>query len=97
MTNSPALWAIVSDTAYEKSAKKFLAKHPELTERYATVIGKTQINPHDRSLKTHPLHGPLRGTFGVSINDKYRVAITIEIKGREVHLLAIGDHDETYG
>lgn len=96
MTNDAPLWMIVSDTAYERAAKKFFRKHPDLIVRYAAVVEKLQTDPHDRSLRTHPLHGALHGMFGVTITESYRVIITIVVKEHEVHLLAIGDHDEAY-
>lgn len=87
---------IVSDATYEWAAKKFFRKHPDLIVRYEAVIEKLQADPHNRSLRTHPLHGALQGMFGVTITESYRVTITIVVKEHEVHLLAIGDHDEAY-
>ncbi len=87
---------IVSDAAYERAAKKFFRKRPDLIAKYEAVVEKLQADPHDRSLRTHPLHGAINGMLGVTITESSRVIITIVVKEHEVHLLAIGDHDEAY-
>ncbi len=96
MTSDAPVWLIVSDTAYERDAKKFFRKHPDLVVRYEAVVEKLRADPHDRSLRPHPLHSALQGMFGVTITEGYRVIITIVVTEHAVHLLAIGGHDEAY-
>jgi len=96
MTSDAPLWLIVSDAAYERAAKKFFRKHPDLIVRYEAVVEKLQADPRDRSLHPPPLHSALQGMFGVTITEGFRVTITIVVKEQKVHLLMIGDHDEAY-
>lgn len=91
---SNAPYTLVPASSFQKQAKKFLAKHPELRGKYETILAKLQADPHDRSLRTHPLHGALQGRLGVTITESYRVIITIVVTEHAVHLLTIGDHDE---
>ncbi|MDQ6832575.1 MAG: plasmid stabilization protein [Chloroflexota bacterium] len=93
---SNAPYTLVPSLSFQKQAKKFLTKHPELRGKYEAILATLRADPHDRSLRTHPLHGALQGRFGVTITENYRVIITIIVKEHAVHLLAIGDHDEAY-
>ena len=59
------------------------------------VLEKIQLfkkTENHKSLKTHKLHGRLRGRYGFSVNYKYRIIFEYIDKKTAV-LLTIGDHD----
>lgn len=51
--------------------------------------------PFDPQLRTHKLSGKLKGTWGFSINDDYRVLFEFLDKDK-VMLIDFGTHDEVY-
>ena len=49
-------------------------------------------SPSHPELKTHKLHGKLKGMWGFSVNYKIRIIFKYEFK-KEISLLVIGDHN----
>lgn len=94
--DAPRAWRITTDAAYERMAKKFLRQHPDLHDAYREMLGRLIANPWDERLHTHPLHGDLRGFYGVSLTHTYRAVVAVVIAEREVILVGIGSHDEMY-
>ncbi|MBT9536900.1 MAG: type II toxin-antitoxin system mRNA interferase toxin, RelE/StbE family [Nitrospirae bacterium] len=82
---------------FTRSAEKFKKRHPELKKRLADVLRDIEKDPFQPHLKYHHLGGKLKGIQAVSINDKYRVSLTVAISQKEVILLDVGSHDELYG
>ncbi len=82
---------------FTRSAEKFKKRHPELKKRLADVLRDIEKDPFQPHLKYHHLGGKLKGIQAVSINDKYRVSLTVAISEKEVVLLDVGSHDELYG
>jgi len=82
---------------FTRSGEKFKKRHPELRKRLADILRDLEKDPFQPHLKYHHLGGKLKGIQAVSINDKYRVSLTVAISGKEVVLLDVGSHDELYG
>lgn len=81
---------------FNRTAKKFLKKHPILINKFKEILFKIEEDPFHPNLKTHKLKGQLKDFYGISLDYKYRIAVTIEIQDKIVVLMDIGSHDEVY-
>lgn len=89
-------YTLVFPDSYNRRAKKFFKKHPDLIPRYRKTLELLELNPHHPSLRLHGLEGHLSGLSSVSINIQYRIVIQFIIKENEILLVNIGTHDEVY-
>lgn len=87
---------LIFTESYEKRARKFIVKHPELRDRYTKTLKLLQINPIHPALRLHPLSGQLHGLHSVSINYSYRIALKFIFKKGSILLIDVGSHDEVY-
>ena len=85
---------IRSTTQYDKSAKKFLKRHPELCARYLKTLQLLEMNPGHPSLRLHKLQG--LELYSVSINLSYRITLEFYVSDDFIVLVNIGSHDEAY-
>ncbi len=83
--------------AYNRRAKKFLRKHPELKRQYLKTLQLLALNPYHPSLRLHVLEGRLKGLYAVSINVSYRISLEFIIEDADLILVNVGTHDEVYG
>lgn len=90
------MYQLIITESYQKRAKKFFAKHPEILKQYEKVLKLLCANPQHPSLRLHKLSGRLSGLFSVSINISYRLIINFIIKNNQIILIDIGSHDEVY-
>ena len=90
-------WTLVTTVSFDRRARKFLARHPDLRPRLADTLEKLRTDPFEPSLRLHPLTGKLQGMQVVSLNYSYRIALTLQITEHEILLLEIGNHDEVHG
>jgi len=81
---------------FERRARKFLRKHPELRHVLSDALERLRQNPFDPGLRLHPLAGNLSGIQAVSLTHSYRLTLTLQITEQEIVLLDIGSHDEVY-
>lgn len=81
---------------YRRKEKRFLKKHPALTQRYHKTLKLLQTTPYHPSLRLHKLKGHLQAYHSVSINMKYRITIEFIIQDKLIILVNIGSHDEAY-
>ena len=81
---------------FVKTAKKFLKKHPKLIKKFKDVVLILEENPFDASLNTHKLKGKHKDKYGVSLDYKYRITVSIQIRDKEVILMDVGPHDAVY-
>ncbi len=88
---------IIFTHSYEKRAKKFIKKHPELSSQYEKTLKLLEINPSHPSLRLHKLEGKLSDLYSVSINISYRISLEFYISDDEIILLNVGSHNEVYG
>ena len=81
---------------FEKKAKKFFKKHPDLKEKFKDILKKLQNDPFDPSLKTHKLKGALESFHACSLTFEYRLILLLKIEENQIVLINIGTHDEVY-
>jgi mRNA-degrading endonuclease YafQ of YafQ-DinJ toxin-antitoxin module len=89
-------YRLIYPDSYIKRAKKFLRKHPEIHNQYRKTLELLELDPYHPSLRLHGLEGRLKGLSSVSINMSYRIVLALEIKGEEIILINLGDHDHVY-
>ncbi len=89
-------WTLVTTASFDRRARKFLARHPDLRPRFAETLAKLSTNPFDPSLRLHALSGKLQGLQAVSLTYSYRIVFTVRVTGKEFLLLDVGSHDEVY-
>lgn len=90
------MFKLVITESYQRRAKKFFAKHPEILQQYEKILKILCLNPQHPSLRLHKLSGRLAGLSSVSINISYRIIIHFVIKDDQIVLIDIGSHDEVY-
>ena len=89
-------YTLVFTESYNRQAKKWLKKHPDLQGQYLKVLQLLELNPFHPSLRLHALQGRLQGLHSVSINLSYRITLEMLISEAEIVLLNIGSHDAVY-
>jgi len=89
-------FTLVFTEDYEKRAKRFIKRHPELSSLYLKTLQLLAANPHHPSLRLHALSGKMAGLHSVSINLTYRISLEMLITEQEVILINVGDHDAVY-
>lgn len=89
-------YRLVYPQSYERRARKFLKKHPQLLGQYQKTLELLELNPHHPSLRLHSLRGQLSGLSSVSINMSYRIVLEFLIQEHDIVLVDIGNHDAVY-
>ncbi|MCX5810138.1 MAG: plasmid stabilization protein [Proteobacteria bacterium] len=87
---------ILYTDSYNKRARKFLKKHPELLGQYEKTLKLLEINPFHPSLRLHKLQGRLSNLHSVSISISYRISIFFIIEDNQIVPIDIGSHEEVY-
>jgi len=82
--------------AYQKRAKKFLKRHPDLLVQYQKTLELLGANPLHPSLRLHALKGSLAGLHSVSINISYRITLEFIITESKIIPVDVGNHDQVY-
>jgi mRNA-degrading endonuclease YafQ of YafQ-DinJ toxin-antitoxin module len=90
-------WTLATTAFFDRRARKFLTKHPDLRPRLADALAKLADDPFQPSLRLHALSGKLQGLQAISLTHSYRITLTLQITEHEVLLVDIGSHDEVYG
>lgn len=90
-------WTLVTTAAFDRRARKFLSRHPDLRPCFAEVLGRLMADPFEPGLKLHALTGKLQGLQAVSLTYSYRITLTLQITADEILLIDLGSHDEVYG
>jgi mRNA-degrading endonuclease RelE of RelBE toxin-antitoxin system len=90
------MYSIIFTESYEKKAKKFLKKHPELIGQYEKTLKLLELNPNHPSLRIHKVNIQGNDVFSVSINISYRITVDILITELEIIPINIGSHDDVY-
>lgn len=90
------MYLLVSPEQFLRQARKFFKKHPDLKERFRTILQDLQQDPFQPHLALHSLSGKLSGLHAVSLTYSYRIPLTLLISRKEIILLDIGGHDEVY-
>ena len=87
---------LVFPASYQRREKVFLAKHPDLRERYFKTLLLLEQNPLHPSLRLHPLQGKLAGLHSASISMQYRITLELELREHEIVFVNVGSHGEVY-
>lgn len=90
------MYTLLWSSTFNKSAEKFIKRHPELKDKFAAVLRELENNPFQPHLKYHQLGGNLKDIQAVSITYSYRITLTIILTDSEIILLDVGSHDEVY-
>lgn len=90
------MFTIVTTRYFDRRARRFLKKHPDLQERFATVIDDLREDPFAPRLNYHRLSGQLEDVQSVRLTYDYRLILTVMLTDSEIILLDIGSHDEVY-
>ena len=89
-------FALVTTQHFERRARKFLRKHPNLRQALRDTLEEVSRDPFQPKLKLHLLSGNLGGVQAVSLTYSYRLTLQVRVTEQEVILLDIGSHDEVY-
>ncbi|RMF38306.1 MAG: type II toxin-antitoxin system mRNA interferase toxin, RelE/StbE family [Planctomycetota bacterium] len=89
-------WVLVTTASFDRRARKFLSKHPDLRPRLAETLEKLCADPFNPGLRLHSLTGKLQGLQAVRLTHSYRIVLALKITEQEILLLDIGSHDEVY-
>ena len=89
-------FALVTTQYFERRARKFLRKHPDLRQVLRDTLDDLCRDPFQPKLKLHLLSGNLDGVQAVSLTHSYRLTLQVTVTEQEVALLDIGTHDEVY-
>jgi addiction module RelE/StbE family toxin len=90
------IYQLVFTESYNKKARSFLKKHPNLIKQYQKTLELLELNPFHNSLRLHALQGKLKGFYSVSINLSYRITLEFVIAEKEIIPIDIGDHAQVY-
>ena len=90
------MYKIIFTESYVKRAKKFIKKHPEVTNQYEKTLKLLEVNPSHPSLRLHKLEGRISEFYSVSINMSYRIMIDFIIKDNEIIPISVGKHEDVY-
>jgi mRNA-degrading endonuclease YafQ of YafQ-DinJ toxin-antitoxin module len=89
-------YTLVFTDSYNRRARKWLKKHPDLQNQYLRTLQLLELNPLHPSLRLHPLKGRLQGLHSVSINLSHRITLEMLISEEEIVLVNVGSHDVVY-
>jgi mRNA-degrading endonuclease YafQ of YafQ-DinJ toxin-antitoxin module len=89
-------FALVWTATFERTARKFLRRHPEQRGMLADVFRQLERDPRSPRLRLHPWKGSQRGWYALSLTYDYRIVLVLRLVAREAVLLDIGTHDEVY-
>jgi mRNA-degrading endonuclease YafQ of YafQ-DinJ toxin-antitoxin module len=89
-------FVLVTTQHFERRARKFLRKHPDLRSALRDTLDDLSRDPFQSKLKLHPLSGSLTGVQAVSLTYSYRLTLLVRVTEWEIVLLDIGTHDEVY-
>jgi len=90
------LLLVDKDDYFIKKAKKFFKKHPDLTDKFKSVILQLEKDYTSPDLKLHKLKGKLKAFHTVRLTYEYRIVLLLKIEDNKIILVDIGTHDEVY-
>jgi mRNA-degrading endonuclease YafQ of YafQ-DinJ toxin-antitoxin module len=89
-------FGLVATEHFERRARKFLRKHPDLRATLRDTLDDLSRDPFQPRLKLHALGGKLSGIQAVSLTHAYRLTLILKVTDQEIVLLDLGTHDEVY-
>jgi addiction module RelE/StbE family toxin len=86
-------WHLSFQKAYERRVKNNLIAQSKIKDTLSILVE----NPFDNRLKTHKLHGILKGLYACAVDYDLRLVFTIDRDESDtIILIDIGTHDEVY-
>jgi len=89
-------YSLIWTDTFERTARKFLRRHPELAGVFEDVLLQLESDPHAPKLRLHPLKGKHKDKQAVSLTYSYRIVLILRLTPDEIILLDVGSHDEVY-
>ncbi len=89
-------FTLVWTATFERTAYKFLRRHPELAGLFEDVLFQLEADPHAPRLRLRRLKGKHRDKHAVSLTYSYRIVLVLRFTADEIILLEVGSHDEVY-
>lgn len=89
-------YRLVFTEQYERRARRFHRRHPDLEQNYLKTLKILEVNPFHPSLRLHRLSGRLSGLHSVSITLSYRITLEFLITGNDIVPVDVGDHETVY-
>ena len=90
------MYNLIFTHTYEKRAKRFIKKHPEIVKQYIKTLQLLELNPFHPSLRLHQFNTCNFEGFSVSINMTYRISLEFLVTEKDIVLINIGDHQDIY-
>ena len=90
------VFTLVWTETFERTARKFLRRHPELAGLFEDVLRQLETDPHSPRLRLHRLKGKHRNKHAVSLTYSHRIVLILRLASEEVILMDVGSHDEVY-
>ena len=87
---------LIWTATFERTARKFLRRHPELAGLFGDVLLQLESDPHAPKLRLHRLKGRYRDKHAVSLTYSYRIVLILHLTADEIVLMDVGAHDEVY-
>lgn len=89
---------IVLTSAFNRAYKKFIKKHPDLTDKIEEALRSLEKNPIPVHLKSHKLSGELKGLMAYTCGFDCRIIYKIEKEEKQefVLLIDIISQDKVY-
>jgi mRNA-degrading endonuclease YafQ of YafQ-DinJ toxin-antitoxin module len=91
----PAFTLVWTET-FERTARKFLRRHPELSGLFEDVLRQLETDPNSPKLRLHRLKGKHRNKHLVSLTYSHRIVLILRLTFKEIILLDVGSHEEVY-
>jgi addiction module RelE/StbE family toxin len=88
------MYELVISNAFRKQIKKYLNKHKDKESAVEYVLELLCKDIHNSELNTHKLKGKYKDYMSSRIDYSHRIVYRPE--GKNIHLVAIGDHDTVY-
>jgi mRNA-degrading endonuclease YafQ of YafQ-DinJ toxin-antitoxin module len=89
-------YRLVWTATFERTARKFLRRHPELVGLFEDVLLQLESDPHVPRLRLHRLKGEHHDKHAVSLTYSYRIVLILQLTAEQIVLLDVGSHDEVY-
>ena len=87
---------LVWTATFERTARKFLRRHPELAGLFEDVLLQLESDPRAPKLRLHRLKGKHRDKHAVRLTYSHRIVLILCLSDSEIVLLDVGSHDEVY-
>jgi len=103
MTAEKTFRHICVTSPFRRAAKSAGKQSPQLADEILAAVELLQADMFAPVLKTHKLHGHLKGCWACSVNYSVRIVFAVgetetidNVTAETILLLSVGTHDEVY-